>query len=72
MRGDRVGVGDIDEMQGGAWGLGNASRGNFRRGAAWQYVGSILSGPWLCEWHVVSREPGGDRLGVSDGSRIGP
>jgi hypothetical protein len=37
MRGDRVAVGDIGAMQGGAWGLGNASCGDDNRGAARQY-----------------------------------
>jgi hypothetical protein len=37
MRGDRVGVGDIDEMQGSAWGSGDASCGDDGRGAARQY-----------------------------------
>ena len=70
MRGDRVGVGDIGEMQGGAWGSGDAPCGDDGRGAGRQYDGSILSGPWLCERHVVSREPSGDRVGVIDGARI--
>jgi hypothetical protein len=72
MRGDRVGVGDIDEMQGSAWGSGDASCGDDDRGAARQYDGSILSGSGLYERHVVSREPGGDRDGVSDSARIEP
>ena len=72
VRGDRVAVGDIGEMQGGAWGLGNASCGDDGRAAAWQYDGSILSGPWLCERYVVSRKQGGDRVVGIDGARIEP
>jgi hypothetical protein len=37
MRGDRVGVGDVGAVQGGAWGLGDASCGDDGRGAARQY-----------------------------------
>ncbi len=69
MRGDRVGVGDIDEMQGDTLGSGDASCGDDGRGAIRQYDGSILSGPWLCQRHVVSRKPGGHGVGVSDGAR---
>ena len=72
VRGDRVGVGDIGEMQGGPWGLGNASCGDYGRGAAWQYDRSILCGPWFCEWYVVSRKPGGDRVGFGDVARVEP
>ena len=72
VRGDSVGVGDIGEMQGGAWGLGNASCGDYGRGAAWQYDGGILSGPWLCERYVVSSKPGGDWVGFGDSARVEP
>ncbi len=69
MRGDRVGVRDIGAVPCGARGSGNASCGDDGRGAARQYDGSTLSGPWFCERHVVSREPSGDRVGVGDGAR---
>jgi len=43
MRGDRVGVGDIGAVQGGAWGLEDASCGDDGRGAARQRYRSILN-----------------------------
>ena len=67
-----MGVGGIGAMQGGAWGSGNASCGDDGRGAAWQYDGSMLSGPWLCEWYVVSSKPGGDWVGFGDCARVEP
>ena len=33
MRGDGVGIGHVDEVQGGAWGIGDAAGGNDGRAA---------------------------------------
>jgi hypothetical protein len=68
MRGDRVEVGDIGAVQGGAWGSGDAASGAFRRGAAKQRDRSILNGHWQGECHEGMQQ-GGHRVGSSDSAR---
>ena len=68
MRGDRVGVGDIGAVQGGARGSGDASCGDDGRGAAWQRDRSILDGHWECE-RDEGIQQGGDRDCIGDVSR---
>jgi hypothetical protein len=68
MRGDRVGVGDIGALQGGARGSGDASCGDDGRGAIRQRDRGILDGHWQGELDEGLQQ-GGDRVGVSDGAR---
>ena len=67
MRGDRVGVGDIGAVQGGAWGSGDATCGDDGRDAIRQRDRSILDGHWEGE-HDGGIQQGGDRVGMGDGS----
>ena len=67
MRGDRVGVGDIGEVQSAAWGSGDAACGDDGRGAAKQRDCSILDGRWESE-RDEGIQQGRDRLGVDDGA----
>ena len=71
MRGDRVAVGDIGALHGGAWGSEDASCGDDGRGEEREQDGGILSGPWLFE-RYVKKEPCGYWVGISDGARVEP
>ena len=44
MRGDRVGVGDVSEVHGGAWSSRHQAFGDDGRGAIWERDGSLLGG----------------------------
>ena len=68
MRGDRMGVGDICAVQGGAWGSRNTTCGDDGRGEDRQRDRSILDGHWKGK-HGEGIQQGGDRVGISDGAR---
>jgi hypothetical protein len=65
MRGDRVGVGDVGTVQGGARGSGDASCGDDGRESIRQRDRSILDGPWQVDLDEGLQQ-GGDRVGVGD------
>jgi hypothetical protein len=69
MRGDRVGVGDIDEVSDGAGASGDTSGGDDGRGAGQQRDARLVSGCGRAE-HGTQEQPCRDRIGVSDGAWI--
>ena len=68
MRGDGVGVGDIGEVHGDAWGGGDTTGGDDGRGAGRERDTGMVGGRCGAE-RDASAEPSGDRVGVSDGTR---
>ncbi len=68
MQGDRVGVRDIDAVQGGAWGSGHAASGDDDRGAVGQWDSSILFG-FYQNVRDEGIQQGRDSVGISDGAR---
>ena len=71
MRGDRVEVRDICEVQGGAWGSGDAARGDYGRGAGRERDTGMVCGLGRSE-HGAQTEPGRDRVGISDSAWVEP
>ena len=69
MREDRVGVGDIGAVHGGARGSGDTTGCDDGRGAGREHDKGLLSGLWLCESYV-SGEPSGYWVGIDDGTRV--
>ena len=69
MRGDRVGVGDIDEVSDGAGASGDTSDGDDGRGAGRQHDAELVSRCGRRE-HGAERQSCGDRIGVGDGAWI--
>jgi len=68
MRGDRVGVGDIDEVPGDAWRSGDTASGDDGRGAGRERDAGIVDGLGVIERDATA-EPSGDRVGVGDDPR---
>ena len=67
MRGDRVGVGDVDEVHGGARGSRNASGGDDGRGAGREREsGMVDRGTW--PEHRRERQPSWDGIDIGDGA----
>ena len=71
MRGNRVGVGDVGAVQGGARGSGDASCGDDGRGAIRQRDRGLLDGHWQGE-RDEGIQQGGDRVCLGDGARVEP
>ena len=71
MRGDRVGVGDIGAVQGGARGSGDATCGDDGRDAIRQWDSSILDGHWEGELDEGIQQCG-DGIGFVDTARVEP
>ena len=67
MRGDRVGVGDIDEVSDGASVSGDTSGGDDGRGGGQQRDAKLVGG---CGWREPgwARQPGRHWIGVIDGA----
>jgi len=68
MRGDRVGVGDIGAVQGGARGSGDTACGDYCRRTIRQWDRGILDGHRQGE-RDEGIQQGGDRVGVGDSAR---
>ena len=68
VRGDGVAVGDIREVPGDAWGSGDTAGGDDGRGAGRERDTGLVGGLGRAE-RDAQAEPGGDRVGVSDGAR---
>jgi hypothetical protein len=64
-----MGVGDICEVSGDAWGSGHTSRGDDGRGAGRELDTGMVSRHAWAEQDSQS-QPSGDRVGVSHGTRI--
>ena len=69
MRGDGVAVGDISEVRGDAWGSGDTAGGDDGGGAGRERDTGMVGGLGRVE-RDAEAEPGGDRVGVSDGTRV--
>jgi hypothetical protein len=69
LRGDGLGVGDISEVSGDAWGSGHTSGGDDGRGAGRERDTGMVGRHDGSEQDSWS-EPSGDRVGVSHGARI--
>jgi len=70
MRGDGVGVGDIDEVPGYAWRSGDTASGDDGRGAGRERDAGIVGGLGIVDRDAMA-EPSGDRVGVGDDARGG-
>ena len=68
MRGDGVGVGDIGEVHGVAWGSGDTAGGDDGRGAGRERDGGVVGGRGGRDERGAETEPGGDGVGVGDGT----
>jgi hypothetical protein len=69
LRGDGMGVGDISEVSGVAWGSGHTSGGDDGRGAGIERDTGMVGRHGGAE-HDAWAEPSGNRVGVSHGARI--
>jgi hypothetical protein len=69
LRGDGMGVGDISEVRGDAWGPGHTRCGDDGRGAGRECYTGVVGRHGGAE-HDARAEPSGDRVGVSHGARI--
>ena len=69
MRGDGVGVGDIGEVHGDARSAGDTAGGDDGGGAGRERDTGMVGGLGRVE-RDAEAEPGGDRVGVSDGARV--
>jgi hypothetical protein len=69
LRGDGMGVGDISEVSGDAWGSGNTRGGDDGRGAGRERDTGMVGRHGGAEQDAWA-EPSGDRVGVSHGARI--
>ncbi len=69
MRGDRVGVGDIGVVHGGAWGSGDETYCVDRCTTMWKHESGMVNGRWLGQRDATT-EQGGVWIGVSDGARV--
>jgi len=69
MRGDGVGVRDVCAMYDGrAWSGRDAAGGDDGGGSRWERDASVVGGRWRSE-RGTTREPGGDGIGIDDGTR---
>ena len=64
-----MGVGDISEVSGDSWGSGDTAGGDNGRGAGRERDTGLVGGLGRTE-RDAQAEPGGDRVGVSDGARV--
>ncbi len=62
-------VGDIREVSGDSWGSGDTTGGDDGRGAGRECDTGLVGGLGRSDCDVQA-EPGGDRVGVSDGTRV--
>ena len=69
MRGDGVGVGDVGEVPGGAWGGGHTAGGDDGGGSGREHDGGMVGGHVRGE-HDAATERSGDGIGVDDGAWI--
>ena len=67
MRGDGVGVGDIDEVHGGTRSSGHSTGGDDGRGSRCECDAGLVDGHGGTE-HGASKQPGGHGLGIGDGA----
>jgi len=67
MRGIRVGVGDVDEMPGGAWCVGHQTGGDDGWGEGRECHAGLVDGHERPERDAAA-EPSGDRIELSDGA----
>ena len=68
MRGDGVGVGDIGEVHGVGRGEGDTAGGDDGRGAGRERDGGVVGGRGGRDERGAETEPGGDGVGVGDGT----
>ena len=68
MRGDGVGVGDVGEVPGGAWGWIDTAGGDDGRGEGRERDAGVVGG-WGRAERDAPGEPSGVRVGVDDGAR---
>ena len=69
MRGNKLGVGDVGAVSCGTWGSRDTSGGDDSRGAGRERDAGLVGGHSRTEQDAAS-EPGWDRGGVDDGTRI--